>query len=97
MYVLQDLWRGNISPSERFVRRGSDYQKTSQKMSAEMDSLLELLTPEAKKQLETVGGLKDDMAMMAEEDVFIYGFRLGARLMLDVVGDYKGQFCMAGE
>ena len=34
---------------------------------------------------------------MTEEDVFIYGFRMGARMILDVVGDYKGQFYDAGE
>ena len=37
------------------------------------------------------------MTVLANEDYFIYGFRLGARLILDVVGDYKGQFYSPGE
>ena len=47
--------------------------------------------------MEVVDRLRTDLAMMTEEDVFIYGFRMGARMILDVVGDYKGQFYDAGE
>ncbi len=35
--------------------------------------------------------------LMGEEDAFIYGFRLGARMIMDVVGEYKGQFVEEGE
>jgi hypothetical protein len=32
------------------------------------------------------------MCILSEEDIFIYGFRMGAKMILDVVGDHKGQF-----
>ena len=92
MYVLEKLWRDGISPSERLVRPGSDYQKASTQRNTEIKRLLELLSPEAKAQLEVVEDLKYDMTMLSEEDVFIYGFRLGARLMLDIMRDHQGQF-----
>lgn len=92
MYVLDKLWRGEITPSERLVRSGSDYQKASSQRNAEMKRLLELLSPEAKEQLEVVETLKHDMTMLSEEDVFICGFQLGARIMLDVMGTHQGQF-----
>ncbi len=92
MYVLKDLYWGNISPTERSIRPGSDYKKTSAQICEQIDRLLENLTPEEKHQLEAIDCLRNDMAAMAEEDAFIYGFRLGARMVLDVVGDYKGQF-----
>ena len=92
MYVLDKLWRGEITPSERLVRSGSDYQKVSSQRNAEMKRLLELLSPEAKEQLEVVEILRYDMNMLSEEDVFICGFRLGARIMLDVMGSHQGQF-----
>ena len=87
MFVLQELWRGNITPSERFAGKLSD----------EMDRLMEAIPPEARKQLENIGNLRADMTVLANEDYFIYGFRLGARLMLDVLGEYKGQFYSPGE
>ena len=97
MFVLQELWRGNITPSERFVRSGREYKKIAGKLSDEMDRLMEAISPEARKQLENIGNLRADMTVLANEDYFIYGFRLGARLMLDVLGEYKGQFYSPGE
>ncbi len=97
MYVLKDLFWGNISPTERSIRPGSDYKKATIEICKQIDLFLETLTPEEKQRLESIDSLRNDMAAMAEEDAFIYGFRLGARIMLDVVGDYKGQFPGAGE
>ena len=97
MFVLQELWRGNITPSERFVRSGSEYKKIAGNLSDEMDRLMEAISPEARKQLENIGNLRADMTMLSNEDIFIYAFRLGARLMLDVLGEYKGQFYSPGE
>ena len=42
--------------------------------------------------LEVVETLRCDMTMLSEEDTFICGFQLGARLMLDIIGDHCGQF-----
>ena len=97
MFVLQELWRGNITPSERFVRSGSEYKKIAGKLSDEMDRLVEMISPEARKQLENIGNLRADMAVLSNEDIFIYAFRMGGRLMLDVLGEYKGQFYSPGE
>ena len=97
MFVLQELWRGNITPSERFVRAGSEYKEIAGKLSDEMDRLMEAISPEARKQLENIGNLRADMAVLSNEDIFIYAFRMGARLMLDVLGEYKGQFYSPGE
>lgn len=62
-----------------------------------MGEFLEMLTPEAREQLEAINDLKSDLSVMANEDYFIYGFRLGARMILDVIGDYEGQFCSPSE
>ena len=97
MFVLQELWRGNITPSERFVRSGSEYKKIAGKLSDEMDRLMEAISPEARKQLENIGNLRADMAVLSNEDIFIYAFRMGARLILDVLVEYKGQFYSPGE
>ena len=97
MLVLEELWRGNITPAERFVRSGSEYKKIAGKLSDEMDRLMEMISPEAKVQKEIVDNLQTDLTMLSNEDIFIYAFRMGARLMLDVLGEYKGQFYSPGE
>ena len=93
MYVLRELWRGEISPTDRRVRQGSEYQQRAAEVRKQLADLAALLSPEVKKRMEDINDQKHSLSMMEEEDVFIYGFRLGARMILDVVGDYEGQFC----
>ena len=97
MYVLRELWRGEISPTDRRVRQGSEYQQRAAEVRKQMMELTAMLSPEVKERMEDVSDQKHSMAMLAEEDVFIYSFRLGARMMLDVMGDYEGQFCSPTE
>ena len=73
MFVLQELWRGNITPSERFVRSGSEYKKIAGKLSDEMDRLMEAIPPEARKQLENIGNLRADMTVLANFGVVKFG------------------------
>ena len=97
MYMLRELWRGEISPTDRRVRQGSEYQQQAMEVRKQMADFLKMLSPEAKERMEAITDLKHGLSLMAEEDVFIYGFRLGARMMLDVIGDYEGQFCSPNE
>ena len=97
MYVLKELWRGEISPTDRRVRQGSEYQQTAKEAREKMGGVLETLSPEAREQLEAINDLKSDLSVMANEDFFLYGFRLGARMILDIIGDYEGQFCSPSE
>ena len=97
MYVLRELWRGEISPTDRRVRQGSEHQQRAMEVRKQIAEFAAMLSPEAKERMEEINDQKHSMAMLAEEDVFIYGFRLGARMMLDVMGDYEGQFCSPTE
>lgn len=92
MYVLEKLWRGEISPMERCIRRGSQYQQASTAFCERLDQLLSELPSDTRKQLEALSDLKSDISLMENEDFFIYGFRLGAGMVLDVIGDYQWAF-----
>lgn len=97
MDVLRELWRGEISPTDRRVRQGSEYQQTAKEIREKMGEFLATLSPEARERLEAINDLKSDLSVMANEDYFLYGFRLGARMILDIIGDYEGQFCSPDE
>ena len=97
MYVLRELWRGEISPTDRRVRQGSEYQQRAAEVRKQMMELAAMLSPEVKERMDTINDQKHDLSMMAEEDMFIYGFRLGVRMILDVMGNYEGQFCSPTE
>lgn len=92
MYVLKDLWQGNISPCERYICSDSEYQKVFHRFCNEIDMFTKDLSTEKQKHFEEIQELQLRLIDISETDTFIVGFRLGARMILDVVGDYKGQF-----
>ena len=97
MYLLDKLWRGDITPSERYIRPDSEFKRKAKEFCDAAERLVEGLSPEGRNHWEDVERLKHDMNMLSEEDIFIYGFRMGARMILDVVCDHKGQFYEIGE
>ena len=55
----------------------------------------ELATMSDEKLMEVYRQAQIDLSIVAEREVFIEAFRLGARLVLDIVGDYRGNFYTA--
>ncbi|MBR5126114.1 MAG: hypothetical protein IKU68_05215 [Oscillospiraceae bacterium] len=97
MYELRKLWRGQISPSERFINEGSPYWKVSRKHTNAMNAFLGMISPEARKLYEEAEQLALEMLRIDTEEAFIQGFRLSARLILDVLTDYQGSFYSLAE
>lgn len=97
MYVLEKLWRKGISPNERCCHTGSEYQKLMHRLCEASEKVSAELSPEGKKAFREQEETQLALMEISEEDVFINAFRLGARIMLDVIGDYKGQFREVGE
>ena len=97
MYELKKLWRGQISPSERFIYEDSPYHHASQKHTDALNALYTMLSPDAQQQYEKVEQLAMDMQKIDTEEAFIQGFRLGARLLMDAVMDYQGNFYTLAE
>ena len=97
MFVLRELWRGNISPNERHIRKNSEYATLLQENTRLEDAFCGTLTAEQKKAYNDIYGGQVRMMSISEEEAFIQGFRIGARMLLDVFEDYKGEFGMIGE
>ncbi len=97
MYVLSDLWYGNITPCERFICSDSEYNKLFHQLCSETELFLSDLSPEKKKHYGELEDLQFRVMKISEEDTFIEGFRMGARMILDVVGEHKRQFKSVGE
>ena len=97
MYVLEKLWREGLSPNERYTRKGGEYLKILLRICDEADRVCEELTEKGKEHFEAYRQTQIDLSVVAEREVFIEAFRLGARLVLDIVGDYRGNFYTATE
>ena len=97
MYLLKDLWDGNVNPSERYIRKGSEYSKLTKEISDCMDQMIEEMSPKCAELLEEFQEKRLILNAILEEDAFIRGVRIGAQFILDVVGDYKSQLPQMGD
>ena len=87
MSVLNRLWRGDISPSQRTVRRDSEYGKVLSHLCAIGDKMSGEMTAEGRKLFEEFQEVQAALNGIECEEVFVEGFRLGAQLMLDALED----------
>ncbi len=86
MSIIEELWYGNIYPSEHPIKNNSEYMAALRKVLAEKESLSAKLPPEYGKALEQLLDAQSNVDIIAERDAFILGFRLAAQLMADALG-----------
>ena len=80
MNTIQDLYYGRISPYEMSTSTAPEYQKLKALADRNEDLLKESFSDEQKE-------LLDKLTSISERDMFIAGFRLGIKLMIDVMKD----------
>ena len=91
MNTIEELYYGNITPSEREYRRSSEYTHVLQLATRSEEKLIGTLT-EAQK--ETFGKFKDntsELTSMTEITAFTIGFKLGLRLTAEAYVDSSDQ------
>ena len=85
MQVLEDLYLGDIHPSERSFKKGSQYSMVLNEVVKAGDSLLDTLTEKQKEQFEAYMTAQREVNVLTDCETFCYAFKLGARIMLDVL------------
>ena len=91
MYILDDFWYGNIQPNENGFRRGSEYARAMEKLCAAEDELRGNVPADILPLLDTFENAQLNAGAEAEMAGFIHGFRIGVRMMLDVLGVSAGR------
>ncbi len=79
MHILEELWNGNISPTEG--RQSSEYQIVITKFDEEKQSLLSDAPEEVQELLLFERQIYPNA--IAERDAFVCGFRLAVQLFAD--------------
>ena len=85
MNTIQDLYYGRISPYEMSISATPEYQKLKALADRNEDLLRESLSDEQKELLGKLTECITDISSISERDMFIAGFRLGVKLMIDVM------------
>ena len=85
MNILEELWYGNIEPAEYDISSSKEYKELLQLISRDEDKLLATMTDTQKELFTKYADCVREYQTMAENLLFQNSFRLGARIMLEVM------------
>ena len=91
MNILEELYCGNIRPSERAIKEGSEYQQLQRQASALEDAFRAELSPDGKKVYDAYVEKRIKLTDIDGCDLFIKGYRLGVKFLLAVLMEYDSQ------
>ena len=88
--MLEELFYGNIRPNEQSLDRNSELREAVQIYSESEDKLAELLEGKEKKLLLALLNAQGIIDGNLTVENFVKGFRLGARIALEIMSDEDG-------
>lgn len=86
---ISQFYYGNITPNVQDMPKDSDLGKATRAFSDAEELLCAALTGEEKRALLHLLNAHSEIVGISDHNSFCRGFRLGALMMLDVMGDKK--------
>ena len=90
MNILEEFWYGNIEPAKYDTSSGKEYKELLQLISRNEEKLLATMTGEQKELFSRYTDCVREFQTMAECLLFQNSFRLGGRMMLEVMRSATG-------
>ena len=85
MTTLEDLYYGNIQPSERYIKRGTKVDQIVKLICKNEDALMATLTEQQKEIFEKFKDCQSELSGIVVREAFRYGFILATRIMMEVM------------
>ena len=85
MLFLKDFWYGNISPGEGRYHAKKEYKEAWRLVESMEDKLKEQLSSEDFELFTQYQEAEAKAGDIEDADIFIEGFRMGARAIMDVL------------
>lgn len=85
--MIKELWHGNINPQEDSRNNSPEMKELMEYMARHHDDPLKTMTDEQKEIFEKFEECWGEYATYAEEAIFEYAFKLGARLAIEIQND----------
>lgn len=85
MNVLEDFWYGNLDPAEYDANPSKEYKELVRLISRNEEKLLATMTEEQKELFSRYTDCVREYQAMAECLLFQNSFRLGAKIMLEMM------------
>ena len=86
MRILEEFWYGNIEPTE-YNTSSSEFKKLLELICRNEETLKGTMTDKQKDLLEKYCDCMHDYQAITAFQIFQNGFKLGARMMLEVMED----------
>ena len=84
MDILEELWDGNITPTEySCIENNANYKEALKLVIKNQERLKAIMNDEQKDLLERLLTASEEFANLIELDCFKIGFKLGARLIIE--------------
>lgn len=87
MNTLEDLYYGNIVPNEKCAKLNSEVTELLKLLNRNEEKLTATLTEAQKETFEKYKDCNREISEISEREIFLNGFRLGARIIIDVVNN----------
>ena len=85
MTTLENLYYGNISPHERYIKQGTRVDKLVKLICKNEDDLTATLTEKQKESFEKFKDCTSELSCITEREAFSAGFILATRIMMEVM------------
>ena len=87
MNTLEDLYYGNIVPNEKCAKLDDEVKELLKLLNRNEEKLVATLTELQKETFEKYKDCNREISEFIEREIFLNGFRLGARIIIDVVNN----------
>lgn len=85
MKILEDFYYGNIRPSERCVKKDSEYDQMRKEWQKLHEAFTENFSEDKMKKFNELIDLQGHMSEIIAAENYMQGFRHGAEMILDVL------------
>lgn len=82
--ILEELFYGNVCPNTDCRSKGEQTRRLMEYVADHHENLIETLTDKQKEIFEKFNDCYDELTDLYERDIFVYAFRLGARIAMEV-------------
>ncbi len=81
--LLEELWYGNVCPDTQCHQPSQEKEKLKRYITEHHDKLYATLSDEQKAVWTKLDDCHAELADINEREIFVYAFRLGARMMVE--------------
>lgn len=87
MNTLEDLYYGNLFPHEKCAKLNDEVKELLKLLNRNEEKLTATFSEEQKITFEKYKDCNREISEISEREIFLNGFRLGAKIIVDVVNN----------